>query len=123
MDLGYQRSKKISTLDLPWVICDPPLIFEFNNATSIEFGIELAALATGSQVWDVADVVSMGAQLLLKVTRSDGMEYELGNAESIQSLIDNTHPEFVRDVILGWFYLEATNRMRLKKKLNSSKSP
>ncbi len=119
MDLGYQKSKKYSTLELPWVICSPPLTFEFNNATSIEFGITLAQFAANED-WIEESLIVLAAQLLLSVETENNVVYALGDAESIRSLIANTHPEFVRDCVMGWFYLEGAARLAAKKKLRLS---
>ncbi len=116
MDLGYKPTTKISTNDLPWVVCEPPLVFTFNNATQLRFGIELTQAATSGDILSDEQLLSLGSVLLLAVQTDDGDEYDLGSKKAIQELIDSTHPRFVEDVIFGWFYKTGLSRAASKKK-------
>ena len=119
MELGYKQSVWYSTLELQWCNCDPPLRFEFNNATSIEFGIRLTQFAVNDE-WQESELIDLASKLLLTVEREDGVSYPLGTPKTIISLISNSHIEFVRDVVMGWFLLVGIERAALKKRYNGS---
>ena len=95
------------------------LLFEFNNATSIEFGIRLTQFVKADD-WQEITLIELASELLLSVKTEEGVKFELGTKENIASLIKNTHPEFVRDCVIGWFYNVGVERLALKKKLAGS---
>lgn len=116
MDLGYKPQRTLSTLDLPYVQCDPPLEFEINNAVTFDFNLDMQRWAMDDGADDDL-AIRLGAQLLKSVTSSTGETYKLGNSDTIGELIKSTSFEFLKSVLKGWVMLIAIERTAMQKKM------
>ncbi len=116
MKLGFNDRRTISTFDLPYLTCDPPLEFEINNVTSFEWNLSM-------QNWALEDEASEGltvqlaAGFLLSVETIDGIRYDLGSEESIRDFVDSTSLEFLVGVLKSWVMLRAIEMNAAQKKM------
>lgn len=146
MDLGYTEKIKLSTSELPYLSCEPPLVFEFNIQTTFGFNTRLDLWAVYQDLAEggvnrfendefenvskeiaqckATDLLKdLASSLLLRVTRADGQSYELGTVETIESLIDSTSHDFVTNLLKSWMLRLAVEREKNKKKQGIYSTP
>lgn len=123
IDLGFQKSIKLSTDELPGVILKPAIEFEFNMLTTIEWNARFYQwfadeANTEEEVPDhyIQEMKDLAVQLLLSVKNSSGDLFELGTIESVDELVESTEILFLKNVLRGWWVWAMESRLQDKKK-------
>ena len=109
MKIPFNKTRVIPTNELPGVICDPTLKFEFEAAPP--FGT-----VQDINKWTAQEPLdeSLGQRLAVSVIRAvivpDGTRYPLETAEDWNDFTQQTSPAFVCNVLQGWAYRIAVER-------------
>ena len=101
MKIPFSKTRIFSTSELPGVICDPLLRFEFPAAPTFEQVEALSKWSTGKKT-SRGDTIALAKQFLLAVEVPDGDRYELGTTQTIIELIGQTEFTFVVNLLRGW---------------------
>lgn len=119
MDIPYNKIRQFSTAELPGVICDPILIFEFvaNPSYVLVQDVSVWLLAKTD---DWPEARRLAAELIKAVIVPPKTRYPLGSLEEIDSLADQTDRSFIANVLNGWNKRITLERMADVKKLRPS---
>lgn len=118
MKITYNKTRALSTSELPGVICQPPLVFDFLAAPTVEQWKDLGQWVNKSEV-KPKDTIQIARQFLLGVTTEDDDYYELGSVESVTQLIDQTELSFIVNVLRGFHQRVVLERIADLKKLEA----
>lgn len=113
MDLGYNRTRQISTDDLPGVF-DPPLTLEV--LTNVPYRLTQAIMVQAPKFEDDGGLKVIAAELIQGVTSHEGEYYALGSLEMIEAFVEATDIEVLRAIIGGWFLIVSAEKNERKKK-------
>lgn len=115
MIIPYNKTRQLSTAELPGVICDPILIFEFIAAPSYALVQDISIWLTEKSDWE--ETKRLAAELIKAVIVPDGTRYPLGTLEEIDSIAKQTDQDFIANVLNGWNTRISLERMADVKKL------
>lgn len=119
MKIPYKKTRQFITSELPGVLCDPPLIFEFASNPPYKLTQALSEwLQDKDATWE--ETRRLAAELIKAVIVPDGTRYPLGTPEEIDSLAEQTEQEFVANLLNGWQVRVSLERMADVKKLAPS---
>lgn len=123
MKIPYNKTRQLSTAELPGVICDPALTFEFVAAPSylLVQGISTWLAQTGRDDWE--ETRRLASELIQAVIIPDGTCYELGTPEQIDTLAAQTDRDFIVNVLNGWNTRISLERIAQTKKLRPLSGP
>ena len=99
MKIPYNRTRLFFTSELPGVLCDPPLQFEFAASPSFEVLMDISKWLKNPQ-WE--ETKRLAAILIVGVVVPDGTRHELGTPELIEELAAETDRAFIGNLINGW---------------------
>jgi hypothetical protein len=119
MKIPYNKTRQLSTAELPGVICDPILVFEFVANPSYALVQDVSTWLM-SKIDDWPETRRLAAELIKAVIVPDGTRYVLGTPEEIDSLADQTDKDFIINVLNGWNKRISLERMADVKKLAPS---
>ncbi len=119
MEIPYEKTRLISTSELPGVISNPTLQFEFLAHPTVQFTYDVAEWSK-SEIKDRAGTVHLVAQLIKAVIVPDGPSYELGTDDKINEFIEQTEFDFICNILQGWSMLVALERIADVKKFKPS---
>lgn len=113
MKIPFEQERKLSTSELPGVICHPTLTFSFAASPNIEFIRDLSAWikSNNNNIDDDLETIRLAAILIKKVTIPDGTVFPLGTPDAISELINNTNYTFVKSLLTGWQAFIQTERL------------
>jgi hypothetical protein len=114
MKIPYDKIRPFSTNELPGVICNPALIFEFIANPSFSLVAEISTWGGQKTDWD--ETKRLAAELIKAVIVPTGERYELGTPEAIQELADQTESMFIVNLMNGWGARISLERMSQLKK-------
>lgn len=115
MKIPYNKTRQLSTAELPGVICDPILTFEFIAAPSYALVQDISIWLTEKSDWE--ETKRLAAELIKAVIVPDGTRYPLGTLEEIDSIAKQTDQDFIANVLNGWNTRISLERMADIKKL------
>lgn len=116
MRIPYNKTRRLSTAELPGVICDPVLTLEFVANPSFELVKDISVWIAAPE-WEEAK--RLAAQLITAVIIPDGERLELGSVGAIERLAEETEPAFIGNILNGWQTRISLERMaELKKSRN-----
>lgn len=115
MKIPYNKTRQLSTAELPGVICDPILTFEFIAAPSYALVQDISTWLTEKSDW--GETKRLAAELIKAVIVPDGTRYPLGTLEEIDSIAKQTDQDFIANVLNGWNTRISLERMADIKKL------
>lgn len=115
MKIPYNKTRQLSTAELPGVICDPILTFEFIAAPSYALVQDISTWLTEKSDW--GETKRLAAELIKAVIVPDGTRYPLGTPEEIDSIAKQTDQDFIANVLNGWNTRISLERMADIKKL------
>jgi hypothetical protein len=115
MKIPYNKTRQLSTAELPGVICDPILTFEFIAAPSYALVQAISTWLTEKSDWE--ETKRLAAELIKAVIVPDGTRYPLGTLEEIDSIAKQTDQDFIANVLNGWNTRISLERMADIKKL------
>jgi hypothetical protein len=119
MKIPYNKTRVFSTNELPGVICEPPLTFEFIANPSFELMTDISNWLKNPD-WEATKLIA--SELIQAVIIPDGTKYDLGTVEIIQEFADETEPSFIGNLINGWNTRISLERMAsVKKNRHSSR--
>lgn len=114
MKIPYHKTIRLSTDDLPGVICEPALEFEFWAHPSLEFVEDLKRWQAEPSEDQTVHIASL---LLKAVIVPPGERFGLGEPGGIRELIAQTELSFIENILRGWALRAAMVRIASKKKL------
>jgi hypothetical protein len=119
MKIPYNKTRQLSTAELPGVICDPILTFEFVANPSYALVQDISAwLLANADDWP--ETRRLAAQLIKAIVVPDGTRHALGTPEEIDSVADQTDRDFIVNVLNGWNKRITLERIADVKKLRPS---
>lgn len=113
MKIPYNKIRTLSTVELPGVVCDPTLTFDFIANPSFELMKDISLWIKNPE-WQ--ETKRLATELIKAVIVPGGERWELGTLESIQELADQTEDIFIGNVINGWQTRISVERMTELKK-------
>lgn len=122
MKIPFNKTRQLSTADLPGVICDPILIFEFVANPSYALVQAISAWLLGEKA-DWEETRRLASELILAIIVPDGTRYEFGTAKKIDDLADQTDQDFIINILNGWNTRISLERIATVKKLGPSLEP
>jgi hypothetical protein len=120
MKIPYNKIRRLSTAELPGVVCDPILTFEFVANPSYELVRDISFWMKKPE-WN--ETKRIAAELIKFVILPDESKIELGTLETIQELAEETDFAFIGNLINGWNTRITLERMAGLKKNNPSLMP
>jgi hypothetical protein len=122
MVIPYNKTRQLSTAELPGVICDPILIFEFVANPSYVLVQDISAwLMAKADDWP--ETRRLAAELIKAIIVPDGTRYSLGTPDEIDSIAEQTDRNFIVNVLNGWNKRISLERIASVKKLQPSLAP
>lgn len=102
MKIPYNKTRVMSTSELPGVLSHPPLKFEFPASPTYEQMQDLTKWSLNLQATR-SETVRLASQFLLAVlVPPDDDRYELASAGAINELIEQTELSFIANILKGW---------------------
>lgn len=123
MKIPYNKTRQLSTAELPGVICDPALIFEFVAAPSYLLVRAVSTWLAQTDRGDWEETRRLASELIWAVIIPDGTRYELGTPEQIDTLAAQTDQDFIVNVLNGWNTRITLERIAQTKKLKPLSEP
>jgi len=120
--IPYNKTRQLSTAELPGVICDPILIFEFVANPSFALVNDISTWLI-SKVDDWPEARRLAAELITAIIVPDGTRHPLGTPEEIDSVAEQTDRDFIINVLNGWNKRITLERLADVKKLRPSLGP
>lgn len=121
MRIPYKKVRQLSTAELPGVLCDPILTFEFVAAPSYALTQDVSMwLGNKDRDNDWAETRRLAAELIKTVIIPDGTRYELGTPQSIDELAKETDQAFISNLLHGWNTRISLERIAEVKKIRPS---
>ena len=99
MKIPYNKIRSLSTAQLPGVICDPILTFEFIANPSFELMKDISIWMSDPK-W--SETKRIASSLIKAVIIPGDERIALGSLETIQDLAGETDKAFVGNLINGW---------------------
>ncbi|KKN00547.1 hypothetical protein LCGC14_1136800 [marine sediment metagenome] len=122
MKIPYNRTRQLSTAELPGVICDPILIFEFVANPSFALVNDISTWLI-SKIDDWSETRRLAAELIQAIIVPDGTRQRLGTLEEIDSVAEQTDRDFIVNVLNGWHKRISLERIADVKKLRPLLAP
>lgn len=122
MKIPYNRTRQLSTAELPGVICDPILIFEFTANPSFALVNDISTWLI-SKIDDWPETRRLAAELIQAIIVPDGTRHPLGTLEEIDSVAEQTDRNFIINVLNGWHKRISLERIADVKKLRPLLAP
>ncbi len=116
MEIPYNKTRQLSTAELPGVICDPILIFEFVANPSFALVNDVSTWIV-SKADDWPETRRLAAELIQAIIVPDGTRHSLGTPEEIDSVAEQTDQDFIINVLNGWHKRISLERIADVKKL------
>lgn len=122
MKIPYNKTRQFSTAELPGVICDPILIFEFvaNPSYVLVQDVSVWLLAKKD---DWPEARRLAAELIKAIIVPGGTRHPLGTPNEIDSVAEQTDQDFIINVLNGWNKRITLERIADVKKLKPSLEP
>jgi hypothetical protein len=122
MEIPYKKTRRLSTAELPGVICDPILIFEFVANPSFALVNDISTWLI-SKIDDWPETRQLAAELIQAIIVPDGTRHPLGTPEEIDSVAEQTDQDFIVNVLNGWHKRISLERIADVKKLRPLLAP
>lgn len=119
MKIPYNKTRQLSTAELPGVLCDPILTFVFVANPPYQL-VQEVSLWLQDKSPDWVETRRLAALLIKAVITPDGSRYELKGEGDIEDLAEQTDQSFIANLLNGWNVRLSLERMAEVKKLRPS---